>query len=139
MLIGSSPASFNPFSISSETACAWRAFETVQITKKSVNEVMSRRSRTLTPVAFLVSAQRAASIQLGSSVEMVDCGERRGRLVGRDLLRLAYYILPPGCYSLVCAQHLVCEHVHGLPCLPRFAPPASYGRPAHQPPDARQA
>src|SRR5690242_14761644 len=119
MLIGSSPASFSAFSISSETACAWRALETVQMTKKSVNDVISRRSRTLTSVAFFDSAQRAASIQLGSSVGVADCGERRGKLVGSDLLRLAYYILPPGCYSLVCPRHLACayvpwEDVHGL-------------------------
>src|SRR3954451_9497849 len=100
MLMGSSPASFSPRPISSETACAWREFETVQMTKKSVKEVISRRSRTLTAVAFLDSAQRAAIIQLGSSaVGVADCGERRGRLVGRDLLRLAYYIWRRGCYS----------------------------------------
>src|SRR6478609_191677 len=94
--MGSSPASFSPFAISSETACAWRGFETVQITKKSVNEVISRRSRTLTLVAFLDSAQRTAIIQLGSSaVEAAGCVERRVKLVGCDLLRLAYYILLP--------------------------------------------
>src|SRR4051812_18647726 len=118
MLMGSSPASFSPLWISSETACAWRALATVQITKKSVKEVISRRSRTLTPVAFLASAQRAASIQLGSSVGMADCGERRGRLVGRDLLRLAYYIWRPDCYSLVCSQHQEGKRARGLPCLP---------------------
>src|SRR5579883_2478162 len=71
MLMARSPSSFNFCATSSAIVWICLGLFPVQITKKSVKEVMSRRSKTVRFTAFLLSAARTAMSQEATDEELV--------------------------------------------------------------------